>query len=845
MSLSSNTNAEVLCVTKRSLEGRPRFFELLQQDVRFGLRVLRRNPGFTLTAIITLALGIGANTAIFSVIYGVLLRPLPYKDGNRLVVVNQQARLNNANSLGFSVKEFQDYRDQNKTMEMVEHHAMSFILYGRDEPQRVQTSVVSANFFDVLGVKPLLGRTFVPDDEKPGGDAVLVLSYNYWKQSHNGERNIVGTVFRMNNRPHTVIGVLPPIPEYPSEADVYMPTANCPFRSSTAVIDNRRARLLSVVFGRLKPGVEVAQAQADIAGIAGNLQVAYPDIYPKHIGYAAQVDRLDTVLTQEARPTFLILLGTTALVLLIVCANVANLNLARVLQRQSEVAVRTALGASGARLVTQMLTESILLSLAGGALGLILAWFGLPLLTSFAGRFTTRTAEIQIDSSVLLFTLLVSAFTGLAFGVIPALSSAFDSRRSLVTALKESGDRSSSGSKNRVRGLLVAAQVAISFTLLTAAGLMLQSMMKLQRVDAGFNPENVFVMRLQPNWSRFTDPATVTAQYRDYFRRLLESARQQPGVVEAAVASTYPLNPQGITRGPNNVTIRLEGRAPEEANNAAQVDPRAVSPAYFSALGIPLIRGRMFTDGDDDKAPRVGIVNEAAAQRRWGSEDPIGKRFSFDNGATWITVVGVVGNVKQYGLDKEPAQEIYGPLAQVPFGSFLVVKARGAALQEAKLMRDVVHKVDAETAIDQVKTLQQALEDSVASPRETTWLLGMFAFIALVITAAGLIGVMALAVTQRTREIGIRIALGASRVRIVTMMMRQALTLMLLGLAAGIAGAVALNRVITSLLFATPSVDPLTFAAVACVLTLVGGAACLIPSLTATGIDPVLTLRKE
>jgi len=824
---------------------RPRFFELLQQDIKFGLRVLRRNPGFTLTAVITLALGIGANTAIFSVIYGVLLRPLPYKDGNRLVVVNQQARLNNANSLGFSVKEFQDYRDQNKTMEMVEHHAMSFILYGRDEPERVQTSVVSANFFDVLGVKPLLGRTFVPDDEKPGGDAVLVLSHEYWKRSHNGDRNIVGTVFRMNNRPHTVVGVLPPIPEYPSESDVYMPTANCPFRSSTALIENRRGRLLSAVFGRLKPGVEVSQAQADITGIAANLQQTYPDIYPKHIGYAAQVDRLDTVLTQEARPTFLLLLGTTALVLLIVCANVANLNLARVLQRQSEVAVRTALGASGARLVTQMLTESILLSLAGGALGLLLAWFGLPLLTSFAGRFTTRTAEIQIDSSILLFTLLVSAITGLAFGVIPALSSAFDSRKSLVTALKESGDRSSSGAKNRIRGLLVAAQVAISFTLLTAAGLMLQSMVKLQRVDAGFNPENVFVMRLQPNWSRFTDPATVTAQYRDYFRRLLESVRQQPGVVEAAVSSTYPLNPQGITRGPNNVTIQLEGHPPEEANNAAQVDPRAVSPAYFSALAIPLLRGRMFTDADDDKAPRVAIVNDTAARRRWGSEDPIGKRFSFDNGTTWITVVGVVGNVKQYGLDKEPAQEIYGPVAQVPFGSFLVVKARGAALQEAKLMRDVVHKVDAETAIDQVKTLQQALDDSVASPRETTWLLGMFALIALVITAAGLIGVMALAVTQRTREIGIRIALGATRVRIVTMMMRQAFVLMLLGLAAGVAGAVALNRVITSLLFATPSLNPLTFAAVACVLSLVGGAACLIPSLSATGIDPTLTLRKE
>jgi putative ABC transport system permease protein len=824
---------------------RSHFFETLGQDVRFGLRVLRRNPGFTLTALITLALGIGANTAIFSMIYGVLLRPLPYKDGQRLVVLNQQARLNNVNSLGFSVKEFQDYRDQNKTMELVEHHAMSFILYGRGEPERVQTSVVSANFFDVLGVKPILGRTFVPDDEKPGGDAVLVLSYKYWKQSYGSDPKIVGSVFKMNNRPHTVIGVLPPVPEYPSESDVYMPTANCPFRSSTAVIDNRRARLLSAVFGRLKPGVEVAKAQADVTGVAANIQQANPDVYPSHIGYAAQLNRLDTVLTQEARPTFLILLGTTALVLLIVCANVANLNLARVLQRQSEVAVRTALGASRGRLVTQMLTESLLLSLGGGTLGLLLAWIGLPLLTSFAGRFTTRTAEIQIDSSVLLFTLIVSACTGVAFGVIPAVSSAFDSRKSLSVALKQSGDRSSSGAKNHIRGLLVAAQVAIAFTLLTAAGLMLQSMIKLQHVDPGFTPENVFVMRLQPNWSRFTNNATATAQFRDYFRRLLENVSQQPGVVDAAVSSTYPLNPAGITRGPNTVTIQLEGRPKDEANAAAQVDPRAVSPAYFRALNIPLVRGRMFTDADDDKAPRVAIVNDAAARGRWGTEDPIGKRLSFDNGTTWITVVGVVGNVKQYGLDKEPAQEIYGPIAQTPFGSFLVVKTRGAPLQEARLMRDVVHKVDAETAIDQVKTLQQALDDSVASPRETTWLLGLFAIIALLITAAGLTGVMALAVTQRTREIGIRMALGATRVRILTMMMRHALTLILVGLAAGLIGALMLRKVISSLLFATPGADPVTFAAVACLLTLVGAIACLIPSLSATGIDPTLTLRKE
>jgi predicted permease len=315
---------------------------------------------------------------------------------------------------------------------------------------------------------------------------------------------------------------------------------------------------------------------------------------------------------------------------------------------------------------------------------------------------------------------------------------------------------------------------------------------------------------------------------------MLESVSQQHGVVEAAVSSTYPMNPAGITRGPNNVTIQLEGRPPDEANSASQIDPRAVSPAYFRALDIPLLRGRMFTDGDDDKAPRIAIVNDAAARGRWGAEDPIGKRFSFDNGSTWITVVGVVGNVKQYGLDKEPAQEIYGPIAQTPSGSFLVVKTKGAPLREARLMRDVVHKVDAETAIDQVKTLQQL-----------TWLLGVFAVLALFITAAGLVGVMALVVTQRTREIGIRIALGATRARILTMMMRHALTLMLLGLAAGLIGALMLNRVISSFLFASPGVDPVTLAAVAGLLTLVGAAACLIPSLSATGIDPTLTLRKE
>jgi putative ABC transport system permease protein len=836
-------------VREENSEGGAGLFESVWRDVQYGVRVLRRSPGFTAAAVLTLALGIGANTAIFSVIYGVLLRPLPYHEGERLVVVRQQARANNASSLGFSVPEFFDYRDQNKTMEsMVEHHSMNFVLYGRDEPERVQTGVVSSNFFDVLGVKPLLGRTFTPEDERQGGEAVLMLSHKYWQRSHGGDPSIVGRVFRMNNRPHTVVGVLPPIPEYPSESDVYMPTVNCPFRSSPQTIENRQARLLSVVFGRLKPGATVEQAQADADTVAGNLKATYPDNYPQNIGYAAQVSELGEALTQQARPTFLILLATTGLVLLIACANVANLNLARVLRRQPEMAMRTALGASRGRLIRQMLTESVLLSLCGGALGLLLAAWGLPLLTSFAARFTNRTAEIGIDSSILLFALLLSAGTGLVFGLLPALSYGKSSKQSLAAALKEDGGRATAAGKNRVRGFLTVAQVAISFTLLIGAGLMLRSLIKLQQVDPGFRPDNVLVMRLAPNWTKLintSDPNATTAQYAAYFKRLLERVSREPGVAEAAISSTYPLNPAGLTQRPNGVSVIIEGRPQDDGRAAPRLDARSVSPAYFRTVGVPLMRGRMFADSDDAKAPPVSIVNEAAARHRWGSEDPVGKRVSFDNGQTWVTIVGVVGNVKQYGLDKEPADEIYGPVAQLAFGSFLTVKTKGEPLAASKALRDAVHEVDAETAIDQVRTLQQVLDDSVASPRLTAWLLGLFALVALVITAAGISGVMALAVTQRTREIGIRLALGATRTRIVTMIMRQGMTLVLVGLAVGVAGALALNGLVASLLYATPGADPVTFAAVSCLLVLVAGAACLIPSLRATAIDPMLTLRRE
>jgi predicted permease len=700
--------------------------------------------------------------------------------------------------------------------------------------------VVSANFFDVLGVRPILGRTFQPGDEQQGADAVLILSNKYWQQGHGGDPNIVGKVFRMNNRAHVVIGVLPPIPQYPSESDVYMPTIQCPFRSSQTFIENRNARMMTV-FGRLKPGVELPQAQADLNTVASNLEAAYPESYPKNQGYAAQVMRLDDELTRRARPTFLILLATAGLVLLIACANVANLSLARVLQRQHEVAMRTALGASRGRLIRQLLTESTLLSVIGGCLGLLVARWGLPMLVAFAARFTNRTGEIRIDLSILLFTMLVSIGTGLAFGLIPALSFRQDSLKSLAAALKEDSGRSTSGGRNRIRSLLVVTQVAISLTLLIAAGLMLRSLIKLQHVNPGFNPEKVIVMRLAPNWSKYT----ASEHYAGFYGRVLEAVKQQPGVEAVALSSTYPLNPNGITRGPNNISVQLEGHPLGDGQLAPQLDLRAVSPDYFRTIGTPLISGRMFTDQDNDKSPPVAIINESAARHRWGSEDPVGKRVTTDNGRTWDTIIGVVGDVRQYGLDREPADEFYSPVAQAAFASFLLVKTMADPASEARVVRSAVHQVDPDTAVDQVKTLQQVRDDSVASPRLTVWLLGLFAILALIITAAGLAGVMALSVTQRTREIGIRMALGATRTGIMTMVMRQGMSLVLLGLTVGVAGALALNRSMGALLFATPSSDPVTFAVVSFVLIVVAGAACFVPALRATGIDPMLALRSE
>ncbi|HYE72031.1 MAG TPA: ABC transporter permease, partial [Blastocatellia bacterium] len=494
-----------------------------------------------------------------------------------------------------------------------------------------------------------------------GADAVLVLSHEYWERSHHSDPNIVGKVFAMNNRPHTVIGVLPPIPEFPNKNDVYMPTSACPTRSSEQFKANRNARMMSV-FGRLKPGVQTEQAQADLSTIAGRLKQSYPDNYPANRGYHLASASLHEALTKDARPTFLILLGTAGLVLLIACANVANLTFARVMRREREMALRSSLGASRGRLIRQLLTESTLLSLAGGVLGILLAAISLNLLIGFAARFTPRAAEITLDGSVLLFTLIVSVLTGLVFGLLPALST----RENLAAAMKDGGKASAGVLRQRLRSALVVGQVAISFMLLIGAGLMIRSFIKLQQVSPGFDPEKVMVMRISPNWSKYT----TAQQYRDLTKLLLEKVKVIPGVIASAMATNYPLNPQGITNGPFRLSFIIEGQPLSDSELAPFADPRNISPDYFLTIRQPLIRGRFFNESDHEKSQRVAVINQALARHRWGNDDPIGKRISFDRGANWLTIVGIVGDSKSYGLNQEPIDAIYLPIAQAGGGGY-------------------------------------------------------------------------------------------------------------------------------------------------------------------------------
>ena len=817
-------------------------WQILRCDCGYAFRMMRRNLGFTAVAILTLALGIGANTAIFSVVHAVLLRPLPYPNGHELVLLRQQENKVGQPDLGFSVPEIMDYRAQNRTLAgLVEYHGMAFTLFGHGDPDRVRTGVVSANYFDLFGIKPLLGRTFLPDDEKLGAPPVLLLSYEYWKNNFGSDPEIVGKTFEMNDKVHTVVGVLPAVPQYPDENDVYMPTSACPWRSNKMHLEGRDMRMMEV-FGRMKPGITVAQASADMAAIAAGLQTSYPKFYPGNVGYASAATALQQELTKGARPTLLVLFAAAAFVLLIACANVANLTLSRMARRERELAVRTALGAGRSRLLRQLLTESFFIACAGGLLGLVLAYGSLQLLTEFVGRLTPRAREIQVDSGVLLFTLVAAAGTSVLFGTLAALFS----RPNVSASLKEGSAGTGTGrQQNRLRSALIVCQVAFSFMLLIGGGLMLRSLFKLQQVDAGIAPQHVLVLRTNFNWSKYNSGEKLEL----VSEKLLDRLQSEPGVVSAALSSRYPFEPEMIASGPEAVSFsfQIEGRRLEPGQAPPVSTFASVSPDYFKTLGIPLKAGRLLAETDSDKlkALDVALINEAAKRQLWPNEDPIGKRISPDGGEHWATIVGVVGDVREFGLDRAPSPEFYGPQAQNPQPGVLVVRTVAEPGSMAQALTRAVHEVDPETAVTRTLTLEEARYRSMASPRVTASLLGIFAALALVIATAGIGGIMALMVSQRVQEIGIRIALGAGPAKILQMILGQGFLLAVLGVAIGVAGAIAMTGLVKSLLFEVPATDPWTFAGVGMTLLASAAIASYVPARRAASIDPNQALRAE
>ena len=803
--------------------------DALLKDLRFALRNFAHHPGHTLVVVFTLALGIGATSAIFSVIHGVLLADLPFAEGERVVRLRQTAPKADLANLGFSVPDIEDYRQRLEAFDaVVEYHSMPFTFLGNEEPERLQTAVVSADYFTILGIEPELGRTFRPEDDAVGAEPILVLSHGYWQRRFGGDPGVLGTTFEMNDRIHTVVGVLPPLPPYPDDNAIFMPTPSCPFRAS--VRENRQGRMLTA-FARLRHGVSEERAAADLARVSGALARELPDDYPEAGDFVTLGTSLQAEMTRGARRTFLILLTAAGFVLLIVCANVANLGLARLLERRREMAVRVALGASRGRLLRQLVSESMLLALSGAGLGLLLAASTLGLLTDFAARFTPRAQEVALDTPVLLFTLGVAMLTGIVFGALPAFS-----RGAHLGQVIRQGARTTVGS--RLQRGLVAVQVAVSFVLLIAAGLMLQSFVTLLEVDPGFAGEQVVEVTVDLNWTKYDEPQKI----RDFYGPLLDSVTTLPGVRSATLGGAVPLG----DNGPFSLFFEVEGRDLAPDAPRPQTDVRIVGPGYFETLGIPLAQGRPFNDLDHAEAPPVAIVNQRLAKRYWGDRPAIGRRLTFDQGQTWIEIVGVVPDTRQTSLSTEPGEEVYAPFAQTPFRRMSVLASTTADPASAiRQIRRAVHQIDPRQPVMSGRTLGELRREALSSPRLTTVLIGLFAALALVVTAAGLSGVVAYAVSQRTREIGIRLALGARRREIVRLVMGSGLWMVMVGLGVGLGAALLLARFVRSLLYEVEPTDPLTYAGVALTFVAIAAIACLLPALRAAQLEPSRTLRAD
>ncbi len=817
------------------------------EDARYAFRTFARSPGFTLAALLSVAIGIGANTSIFSVANALLLRPLPYPDAARLVILWNRSPGLNITQDWFSTAQYFDIKTGHSGLEQV---AIAIggnsNLTGDGEPERVSAIRVSSNLLPMFGARAALGRLFVSEEDAPGRAATAVLTYGMWARRYGSDPRIIGRSITLNGQTYQVAGVLPqsfalplevlPILGGTEQAEILLPL---PLAPAAAAI---RTREDYNIVARLKPGVTVERAQAEMDAITARLRREHPDVYPPNGGLTFGIVPLLEQVVGDIRRTLGILLGAVGFVLLIACANVANLLLSRAVGRQQEIAVRTALGASGARIVRQLLTESVLLALGGGVLGILLAIWSMHAIHVLGTQSVPRLQDVAIDGRVLLFTLSLSILSGILFGLAPALRvSHLDLHATLKDASRGSAGTSAVwGRGNNVRRLLVVSELALSVVLLIGAGLLIRSFARLQTVAPGFNPRNVLTLGLTMNGRKYNDtPAVLNA-----YRQIWERVERLPGVSAAGGIQPLPLGALWAW-GP----ITVEGRIPRAGENFLNCDLRVVGGHYFQAMEIPLLRGRFFSDQDTATNPRVIIVDEFMARELWPKQDAIGKRVhsgGLESKSPWQTVVGVVGRVKQYSLDSDSRIAMYIPHTQNPSRALTVVlhSASDPAALTATVKREI-REMDPDLPVYAVRTMTDRVDESLARRRFTMSLLGVFAGVALILAAVGIYGVMAYLVNQGTRELGIRIALGATERGILALVVRQGMTLALTGVAAGLAGAIALTRFLRSLLFGVDATDPLTFAGIALLLAAIALLASYIPARRAARIDPMVSLRCE
>ena len=798
----------------------------LWQDLRYGFRLLVQNPGFTAVAVLTLGLGIGANTAIFSVVNAVLLKPLSYANADRLVMALENNLAKGWSSFAVSPANFADWQKQNHVFDpLVAFQGGGYVLTGQGEPEQLFGQQTTDGFFRLTGVEPALGRAFREEEFETGKDRVVILGHALWQRRFGGSPEVLGKAVTFSGDSYTVIGVMPKGFRIPQGADLLAPLTLTP-----DMLAHRGAHYL-VAMGRLKPGVTLQQAQSEMSGIATALAKQYPDT---NTGWNTNLQPLFEAIVGEVRPALLALFAAVGFVMLIACGNVTNLLLARGASRQKEIALRAALGAGRIRIIRQLLTESVLLALAGGAIGLLLGEWGVELLRALQPANLPRMQDLSINSSVLLFTFGLSLLTGLVFGSAPAL---LISRSHLSETLKEGGRGSGSGGRHRLRGALVVAQVALSLILLVGAGLQIRSFLHLMKVDPGFDSTNVLTMGVSLPDTKYPDGDRQKA----FIQRALENLQALPGVKSAAVVTSVPMGDGDLI-----YSLSVEGR-PAPQGQEPSANWYSVSPDYFQTMRIPLVKGRLFTEHDDSAAQRVAVINESVARRIFPGEDPIGKQIRMGIDSQVVReIVGIVKDVKHYALEGKFTMQMYVPYRQQAMDTMVFLLRTDtdpASLTSAA--RRTIFALDKDQPVSEASTLEDLVSASASQRRLNTLLIGFFAVVALVLAAVGIYGVVAYSVAQRTHEIGVRMALGAQKRDVFSLVLRQGMLLVVAGVALGLAGAMALTRLISQLLFNVSALDAATFLSTPLLLAAVALLACYLPARRAARVDPMVALRYE